>query len=445
MKKLIVLVVVAACGGNRDHGLTDIAVTDSGGFEGDPDCSVLTQTGCGTGEKCTWIHDTDGNIEVDPPVDPLGHIGCAPVGTVANGAKCTFEAATAGGADNCIGGDFCDSNTNDPMGGGVCQTICDNNTGGAPMCAGAQACVTFEGVFAADGATSTPAGICQPACNPLDDNQFLGSGSNVVPLKTGSACGSSGAIGCYGFPADGSGAPPPTHYICAGPAHGYTGTLETGTLVHRSPVPTNEQFLNSCAPGYNLGVFVDSQGSMQVDCFAFCAPVNSFMGATATAASGPNGGATAAGHSHRCNDTDARGTFTVPNTTAPFTNGEHCVYDWFFEVDETSQLLHLSPYSDTVGVCIDHSKYEFDSDGDGTPDKPWPPCLTIPATTTGSNDPLFAGDFGCVDHTKANSDGTAIGTAPGAHSPAVDADGFSRFQHPHIRSMGPAKIFKVIH
>jgi hypothetical protein len=265
----------------------------------------------------------------------------------------------------------------------------------------------------------SPAGVCAPSCDPLADNAFQGSD---VGSKTGITCGSSNAVGCYGFPSDGSGAPPPTHFICALFAGGYTGLDATGNLVHRSPVPLAEQFLNSCAPGYNLSIFLDATGSAQVDCFAFCAPANSYgpLGGAnvGTAASGPNGGKSADGISHQCNTTDARGAFGATATPGG-TNGEHCTYTWLFELDENTGALHLSPTSDTVGICIDHTKYRYDSNGDGTitaADAFWPACPTIPLAASGSNDPLWAGHFGCVDHTHGGPDGGALGVAPSGPS-----------------------------
>ena len=188
-------------------------------------CSVLTQAGCSTGEKCAWV------LSTDPTADApgLGSIACAPDGTVAVGAACTIQMAAMGGNDNCKAGGACVS--------GTCKAICDNN-GGAPACGAMQACVTYDGLFANEGATTTPAGVCDPSCNPLDDNDFDGSGT--VHTKTGTGCGSSPLIGCYGQPSGTS-----TTYFTCSPAPGSTGNLS-----HRNVIPGTQFFINDCMSGY---------------------------------------------------------------------------------------------------------------------------------------------------------------------------------------------------
>ena len=261
--------------------------------------------------------------------------------------------------------------------GGVCKQICDNQ-GGTPRCPATQACVTYEGLFANAGATTTPAGVCDPSCDPLADNDFDGSGTRFT--KPGTACGSDPTIGCYGFPSTTH----VTNFSCAIPASG------TELLTHRSPVPDNKQYLNSCMSGYELSVVYDHDGSTQVDCFAWCSPGDSYLGATTQA---PNGVAP-----HRCNTTDALGNFGATPDGSAASNGEHCTYSWLYELDQAN-ALHRSPTSDTVGICIDHTKYRYDADGDGTLDTVIPPCAALPiqgdASTAG------AADFGCVSTTLA--------------------------------------------
>jgi hypothetical protein len=139
-------------------------------------CNVLMQTGCMTGQKCSWIEDNTAS-------PPLGHIGCAPDGIAARGAACTYGAPGATGYDNCMKGDICIAS--------VCKQICDQN-GGAPMCGANFACGVYSGVFGPVGQPAA-AGACDPTCNPLIDNTF-GSGKT----KTGTACGATS--GCYGSP-----------------------------------------------------------------------------------------------------------------------------------------------------------------------------------------------------------------------------------------------------
>jgi hypothetical protein len=364
MKKLIFGVLFAgllvACGGDTKKKIID--APGSGGDDtgsGGGECNVLAQTGCASGEKCSWVHDST--------TPPLGHIGCVANGTGAVGAACTYGADGATGFDNCQQGLVCL--------GGKCRTICDTN-GGAPMCGQNFACARYEGLFANEGETAV-AGVCDPTCNPLTDNDYLGSGT-----KTGTACAGSNT-GCFGFSSDS----PPTKFSCAGEFN--------KTLVHRSPCTTaagcanaaGNPFINGCAQGYNP-TLIDMTGSMQVVCIATCAPGNTYMGNPGTQA--PAGVAP-----HRCNNNDARGNFN-PATTA--NNGDHCMYSWLFELDADGNLVR-SPFTDTLGYCLDHSKYKYDSNGDGmvnASDANWPLCSSLP-DGFGSGSAVGAADFGCVD------------------------------------------------
>lgn len=349
--------------------MTDGSVTPDGTVmtdAGSMTCDVLAQAGCTASQKCTWILDTDPTSTTSG----LGHIGCAPSGAVATNGACTILPAAQGGYDNCIKADACVS--------GLCKSIC-NNAGGTPACGANQACVTYDGLFANSGATTIPAGVCDPSCNPLDDNDFDGAGA--VHTKIGTACTTDPTEGCYGFPSTTN----TTFFTCAHPATG------TGNLTHRSVLAASQQFLNSCMSGYTIAFAHDATGSNNVDCYAFCKPGDAYMGNAGVQA--PNGVAP-----HRCSNNDALGAFgTVPNGTAA-SNGEHCVYSWFFEVD-TAGMLHISPTSNTVGICWDHSKYQYDSNGDGTPDTIIPPCAALPLTSaTGA---LTAVDVSCVSTTTA--------------------------------------------
>jgi hypothetical protein len=79
-------------------------------------CDVLAQTGCMTGQKCSWIDDSA----------TAGHIGCAPDGTVALGGACAHGAFGATGYDNCMKGTVCIA--------GHCDTICSNTPPFAGVC-----------------------------------------------------------------------------------------------------------------------------------------------------------------------------------------------------------------------------------------------------------------------------------------------------------------------
>jgi hypothetical protein len=362
--------IVMTDGGTTPDG---IVMTDGGTAPdsavlpdaGSGTCDPLAQTGCTGTQKCTWIDDTATS----------GHIGCVANGSMATGAACTFGAVgPTTGFDNCVRGDYCN--------GGTCETLCDPN-GGTPMCDASHACQSYDGLFGVSGGASS-AGLCDPSCNPLDDNDFDGSGA--AHTKAGSACGSDPTIGCYGIPS----ASTTTHFSCASPVSG------TQTFHHRAVLAANQQFLNSCAPGYTIAFATDAFGSTNVDCYAYCKPGEAYLNNPGTQQ--PNGVSP-----HGCNTTDALGAFgAVPTAVNNGTNGEHCMYSWLFEIDDNTGAHLPSPTSNTVGICWDHSKYRYDSNGDGqvtAADAILPACTSLPLTSGSGG--LTAGDVGCVTTTTA--------------------------------------------
>jgi hypothetical protein len=165
--------------------------------------------------------------------------------------------------------------------------------------------------------------------------------------------------------------------------------MGTEQLTHRSVIPPAQQYVNACAPGYTIIFANDGTGSNNVDCYAWCSPGDSYLGAPTQA---PNGVSP-----HGCNTTDALGAFGSAATAT--TNGEHCVYSWFFEVDDQG-VLHGSTTSDSVGVCWDHTKYKYDADGDGTPDTVVEACAALPLQAVGTGP--SAVDWGCVGTSTAH-------------------------------------------
>ena len=194
------------------------------------------QTGCTTGQKCTWIQDND-----DSP--PLGHIGCSPDGTVAIGGACTYGPPGMTGYDNCTKGNVClDSE---------CKQICDQ-TGGAPMCATGFACGLYSGVF---GPVAGPysAGACDPECDPFGDNTF------GKATKPGSGCGSQS--GCYGLPDS----TVSTHYTCGHPQT----TLGNRVACSGACGP----YLNGCGQGF-VPLLIDATGSRRSIASRICKPAD---------------------------------------------------------------------------------------------------------------------------------------------------------------------------
>jgi hypothetical protein len=333
--------------GSDDGGIKDAAVDAP---DGPPaQCDVFAQTGCPATQKCTWILDSD----------TTSHIACVANGTVADKGACTFSNATIG-YDNCVKGSFCFNN--------VCATIC-NPMNATNTCGASAACTAYS---APEGA-----GACIPVCNPLDDNTFR-SGAT----KPGTAC--TAAQGCYGSPSSTSGNP--TKFQCASDLH------ITNRVVHRAQCTSSNMcassqsfpYLNGCSQGY-IPLMRENTTSTTIVCVAMCKPANCYSGNCTVA------GVTAAPGvaPHACNTTNAEGTFDPASST---NNGDHCMYSWIFELD--ASMLVRSATSDTVGFCVNHKMYQYDSNQDGTPDTNWPLCASLPLTnSTGPSAP----EFGCVD------------------------------------------------
>ncbi len=381
---LLVGLLVACGSSSKQPPIIDSGSGSSGSDGGPPGCNILTQTGCDAGQKCSWIHD-----QLMPAVS---HVGCAPDGTVAVGGSCTYGMPPSGW-DNCTKGGVCE--------GGVCKLICDQ-AGGAPMCDAMHSCQVYEGFLGPPQMEA--AGVCDPTCDPLADNDF---GSGTGHLHTGSACAT--GEGCYGF-WNGSAL---SHFSCAStPPHGVTPPPPgSTTLFHRALCTSmagcenanNQAYLNGCGGGYMPLITTDTAGTMTVSCMSFCKPADCTSDAT------PGCGATAGVNRigaapHRCNQIDSDGAY---NGTA---NGDQCVYGWNFEIDGTTMKVRKSQYSDTTGICLDHSKYHLLDNAGNASQTAWPACATLPLTAVGSQcggvagtsqpiDGCTAQDFGCVSTT----------------------------------------------
>jgi hypothetical protein len=350
-------------------------------------CNPLTQTGCAPGNKCTWMLDA-----LMPMY--MGHVGCVPDGSADVGVACNFGAPGATGYDNCKKGLVC---SNYRGGAGTCKTICDLQ-GGSPSCSPSQGCADYSGLFAGTQLTPTIAGVCDPACDPLSDNDFDGSGSLT---RSTSTCGSA-TVGCYGYPSYGT--PPKTTWLCQNDIN-FDAAQPIGlrhrvvcSVANNCADPGPMFYPNSCNQGY-LPLLYEQTGSSNIICVAMCKPANCYAGNC-----GVNNANRLGVAPHRCMTPDRVGTF---NTAA---GGEHCRYLWRYEVDDSNNYLPSST-SNAVGFCVDHSKYKYDSNGDAkldTQDLPYPACSTLQITKTG-NDPtnpttyFGAKDLGCVDSTTAGN------------------------------------------
>jgi hypothetical protein len=407
---IVLALALVACG--RPRGWGGEGVRDSQPFDGDFICNPLIQAGCSSGEKCTWIIDSG-----DPKF--AGHVGCAPNGTMQTGQACTRNPPGPDtGYDDCAEGNYCFGPT--AGGAGVCKLICDE-VGGAPMCPTKYGCVAYLEIFQ-EGDNPALAGVCEPTCDPLNDNNFLGSAGT----KTGSAC--SATSGCTGLPPDFS-TTQPTVFTCS--------PIVNPTRIHRSACTGMKQpgdgsacldrgryiYPSSCSPGYQP-LITDYEGSMQQDCVAMCAAQDCYNAGSGLCPGSAFAGGSSGGVSHTCYDGSAstpRDIAVDPATTsylAPSaTGGDVCNYLWNLEFDASGMFVR-SATSDTIGLCIHRELYYYDSNGDGMintgTDIPWPACGTITSLHSGSNGsaagcptPKYpAGTVCCVENGCLGADGT---------------------------------------
>lgn len=217
-------------GGTNDSGMNDSGTTDHGTNEDAAagPCDLVAQSGCGNGQRCTWVRDDLGG----------GGAECASAGTIPALGECV--ASESGEVDDCVAGHACVA--------GLCHRLCSTVAG----CGANFACTTYAD-FVDDGTT----GVCSPLCDPVSQTRL----SDDAP-----ACGSSNVssptIGCYG-PFSGP-------FTCNRMADG-AGALTHGT----TPLgpPSGGAFRNGCAPGY---LAVPTANGLR--CRAFCTPAETTMG-----------------------------------------------------------------------------------------------------------------------------------------------------------------------
>jgi hypothetical protein len=250
-----------------------------------------------------------------------GHAVCLPDGTVAQGGACAAGAyGETTGFDNCRRGLACAN--------GQCQPICKTSP---DSCGAHFVCTNYSSVFYSNG--TSVAGVCAPTCNPLtqarDYDGAAACGTLAAPAP---------ALGCFGksvftcakvvYPNNKSDAP------AAGPSSGGF-------------------YLNGCAPGY-LPVLTAATGSTQQICVALCQPGPTSAGTTAQAAGVTPSTCPAAGAA-------------VPH---------ECRYWWWLQ--NTTSASFPDALSNTMGFCIDYTKYTGDKTGAGT--APYPSCTALSAT-----------------------------------------------------------------
>jgi hypothetical protein len=377
MKKLalgaLFISLAAACGsGGGKVNLLDASV------DAPSVCNPVAQTGCMTGEKCTWIVDIDGTATADE----IGHIGCVAAGTIPDGSPCgDAVAASNGGADMCIKGELCIS--------GKCKPICDPQLvdGTAPgACALNFSCSLYSGVFVSTG--DPVAGVCEPGCDPLTQALSVGTTNTA-------ACGSADATKPSGTCVPSRGF---KSFHCAP-----TG-MSIYTKTDRQPPLADAHgnvFANGCAPGFIPFYVQDADaGLMTTVCSGMCAPLKvDATIATDIAHKDDNRGdktvvgkllvdpAPVAGHA-TCD-------VGVKGSTVSSKFGEDCRYLWFPLAQGDPTKAQVTPYNDTLGICFAYEKYLTITMPGMTQKFPEKSCAELPVTAP-TDDPFgSAKENGC--------------------------------------------------
>ncbi|MBA3801057.1 MAG: hypothetical protein H0X18_18575 [Geodermatophilaceae bacterium] len=285
---------------------------------------------------------------------PIGHIGCAPEGTVAAGGACTVGAAGPAGYSNCAKGSECVA--------GTCKTICDHQ-GGAPACDANHACGQYEGLF--ESGDMTVAGVCDPKCDPLTQALLAGT--------TTAACGSPDPAapnaGCFTFTG--------IDFTCA--PVGPTTLALTDRMPARGPT-SGGAYVNGCAPGF-LPFFREMTGSNVIVCAGMCAPLKTDM--TPALRANVVGSKTVPAKLPTKAAPEAGDAICVTNKKGSSLEaiGQNCLFMWPFNVE--NNMLPESPYNDGLGICFDFRKYTYDRDNNaGTPPEQVPSCAALPPKGT---------------------------------------------------------------
>jgi hypothetical protein len=332
---LMIAGLLAACGGGDDDVVLqpDANGDGGGGSDAAPACNPLSppgQQGCLTGQKCTWI-------SVQDTPEPLGKLGCVPDGTVALGGACMVgPVGETTGFDNCSAGLYCINS--------VCQDVCGFDGSANAACQTGFNCTRYSDTFA-NGEDDPVAGICNPGCDPLTQTK---TGTNPP-----AGCGAN--MGCYMLTSQTE-----TIAVCAG----------AGMFMHNQDI-TGPAYANSCVPGAQPRRKDPATQTSQ--CGGLCKMEDVFRSAAPPGGTitGNEGGLVTASTTDKDNCQDSWNAAPVTDGTA----GESCRYWWAREPFDA-----LSPYSNTVGWCFKHAVFQFDSNGDMTPDMAFPRCGNL---TTG--------------------------------------------------------------
>lgn len=343
MKKIALGALLAgllvACGGDKKSN-PDVLIVTNPDAPSSTTCNLFTQTGCATGEKCTWIRIAASTTQ------QLGKIGCSPsaTSTVAVGGDCKWGAAgDTTGFDNCMPGSLCLASSETDQATGKCEAICDPSTipgsGATGACATNYACGFWSNFFENPGDTGAPAaGLCDPSCDPLTQKRDTDGAANC---GGGLDANQQPKDGCYGgwFGTNNV----PSQFTCSGNRN---PTNTADVIAYETARGT--YYLNSCAAGYVPLYVTDSahRDAMHVMCTAFCEPVATSKESHPSPAGTKNnadwvgGDCISAGH------------------TAPV----ECHFWWPEEFDPTTGAVgSMSKWSNGLGSCEEYTRYVYDA------------------------------------------------------------------------------------
>lgn len=187
--------------------------------------------------------------------------------------------------------------------------------------------------------------MCRPSCDPLTQRR-----------PDGSACAA--GEGCY---------------LLAGDLTSIAVCAAAGTIGHDEPI-AGLAFANSCLPG--LEPRRADQTGTAMECGALCDVEDVFVTDPADADSGPRPAPRPAAEVTNADAEGGRAPITCASKGAAPPDdpaaGESCRYWWARETFD-----ELSPYSNTIGWCFEHTSYRYDSDGDQAVDAPFPRCAAL--------------------------------------------------------------------
>lgn len=278
--------------------------------------------------------------------NPLTHVPCE------DDERCTWiDTASGSGTLSCLpdgavsADDACtrDGNGVDDCARGLicidgaCANTC--NLEDRASCAPGNYCVAYEGVYS-EASDPALAGACKLGCDPV--TQLT---SETAPCGDGS--------GCYHIER-------PTHTLATCLPVGATVAARTQGVAVPGTV-----YANACAPGF----VPMPDANDDAFCIALCTPVETWSGQTANI-----GG-------------------EMPHTCA--SRGAGAGYECRFAAFQA--LFDASdPLLSTIGLCIDPAGRLYDSNGNGTPETPWPSCAALANTDTDGDGERDHEKWGCA-------------------------------------------------